>query len=146
MHEKLLIFQHYAFSIQLTSVMHSKLKFIFEKHISFLLLFTTRLKSLFNFDKSCNKKNYLHSFMKPGTSSYPDSRNVVSPRVVVDVGSRPDGARSHSKPVVLTNKQGWKIPQFGDVEGFEDLSLVRGSIAIQRHREVVRPFVLLREC
>ena len=63
MHEKLLIFQHYAFFIQLTSVMHSKLKFIFEKHILFLLLFTTRLKSLFNFDKSCNKKTIcIHSW------------------------------------------------------------------------------------
>ena len=56
--------------------------------------------------------------------SYPESRYVVSPAVVVSAGGRPLHRRAHAVLVVLTDEDARQLPKGRHVERLKDLALI----------------------
>ena len=48
--------------------------------------------------------------------------------------------------VVFADKDSWEAPQFGNVVGFEDLALVRGTVTVEADRDSSVVKVLVGQC
>ena len=74
--------------------------------------------------------------------TYPDAGDVVASGVVLDAGRRPVSTCAHAVAIVLDHVDDRQIPQLGQIESLKQLALIRCSIPVQRHTQVVGALVL----
>jgi hypothetical protein len=76
---------------------------------------------------------------------YLNTRDVITTLEVLGGGRGSLSRGTHTVLVVFTNEDARKIPKLSHVVGFEDLTLVRGTITIEGESDGGNTEVLLRE-